>query len=75
MNKEHEEIRRPIVLYVDEVMEARLNIEHLGRPPKRYVRLEMAMGEAIKMRADLNQQIERNLPGAVSVVCKGHLTI
>ncbi len=73
---EKTEIRRAIILYVDEVLEiVPPNLPDAFTPPKRNVRLEMTKTQAKQLRDQLTQQLERDLPGGVIAQFKGHLTI
>lgn len=75
MTNEKKEISRAIVLYVDEVLTVVPDITESFGPVLRNVRLEMTKHQAKKLRDQLDEQIQRNLPGSVTVQLKGHLTI
>jgi len=73
---EDSEIKRPLMLYVTEVMTTVPdNLERAGKAPLRHIRLEMSKIEASRMLDLLTQQIESHIPGAVTVQCRGHLVV
>jgi hypothetical protein len=73
---EKKEIRRAMVLYVDEVLDVvPLDNSDTFNPPKRNVRLEMTKYQAKQLCKVISEQLERDMPGTVAVQFKGHLTI
>lgn len=75
MSDERKEIRRPITLFVDEVLTEIPDLSESFVQPRRNVRLEMSKYQAQRLRDQLNAQIERDLPGSIGVQLKGHMTI
>lgn len=75
---ERKEIKRAIILYVDEVLkEPPPDLVDSFTQPRRNVRLEMSLYQAKQLRDQLDALIEKNnrFPGSIGVQLKGHLTI
>jgi len=72
---EKKEIRRAIVLYVDEVLTTIPDITESFGQPRRNVRLEMSKQQAIKLRDQLDARLAQDSPGSIVVQLKGHMTI
>lgn len=75
-DNERKEIRRPLILFVHDVVTTiPADIADAFRQPERNLRLEMSKEQAIVLRNYIDSQLERDLPGSVSVQFKGHLLI
>jgi hypothetical protein len=71
---ERKEIRRAIIMYVDEVLDmVPLDAGERFESPQRNVRLELTKSQARQLVEQLTKQLD--LPGSVIFQVKGHLTI
>lgn len=73
---ERKEIRRPLILFVHDVLTTiPPDLAEAFKQPERNLRLEMSKQNALTLRDYLNDQLERDLPGAIAVQFKGRLLI
>lgn len=70
------EIRRPIVVYVSEVVVSESpDASQMAQASLRNVHLELSDLDAIKLRDHLTEKINSDHPGAIRIWCKGRLVI
>lgn len=70
-----DEIKRPITLYVHEVIDEIPDLEHLHTVPTWAMDLELNERDAIKLRDYLSKRIDQHVGGTIRARCKGHLVI
>lgn len=69
------EIKRPLILFVDQVVTEVPDLSETFQAPIRNVRLEMSRMQAEKLRDFLTERLDSAMPGNVGVQFRGHLVI